>query len=168
MYIMLRWPVGQASDPEVILVHMRICSAERYGSAMNVRNCRNCGRIFNYLAGPIMCARCRESMEAKFQEVKEYIRSNPGVGIQEVSDACDVDPSQIRQWLREERLELTENSPIFLTCEGCGLSIRCGRFCEKCKNDVTAGFKNVLNENRPKEMPKQNTNPKDNPRMRFL
>lgn len=134
---------------------------------MNVRNCRNCGRIFNYLAGPLTCQRCRELLEAKFQEVKEYIRENPGVGISEVADACDVEPSQIQQWLREERLELTENSPIYLTCEGCGASIRCGRFCSQCKNDVTAGFKSVLDANRPKEAPKHEFT-KDNPKMRYF
>ena len=40
-----------------------------------------CGHIFNYVAGPILCPHCREKMEAKFQEVKEYIRANPGVEI---------------------------------------------------------------------------------------
>ena len=128
-----------------------------------------CGRIFNYMAGAILCQGCREKMEEKFQEVKEYIRQHPGVGIPEVSEACDVEPSQIRQWLREERLEVTENSAIFLNCEGCGAPIRCGRYCEKCKNSVVSGLKTVLNENRPKDIPKPQTgNDRDNPRMRFL
>ena len=73
---------------------------------MNVRNCRKCGRLFNYISGPSWCPACREQMEVKFQEVKEYIRENPGVGIKQVSEACDVEPAQINQWLREERLEL--------------------------------------------------------------
>lgn len=137
---------------------------------MNVRNCRGCGRIFNYVSGPFLCLRCREEMEGKFQEVKEFIRQNPGVGINEVSVACEVSTSQIQQWLREERLEVTENSPIFLTCEGCGANIRCGKYCEKCKNTMTSGFKQVLNEYKPQP---QNTgsgknDPKDNPRMRYL
>ncbi len=114
-----------------------------------------------------MCQACREGLEAKFQEVKEYIRENPGVGMSEVSEACDVEISVIQQWLREERLEVTESSPIYLNCEGCGSPIRSGRFCEKCKMDVTSGFKQVLSENRPKmvERPKQQ---KDNAKMRFL
>lgn len=62
---------------------------------MNIRNCRNCGRIFNYVAGSIICPACRESMEAKFQEVKEYIREHKGVGIAQVAEACDVEASQI-------------------------------------------------------------------------
>ena len=76
---------------------------------MNIRNCRMCGHIFNYVAGPILCPHCREKMEAKFQEVKEYIRSNPGVGIQDVAENCDVEPSQIQQWLREERKSLPKS-----------------------------------------------------------
>lgn len=111
---------------------------------MNIRNCRMCGHIFNYVAGPILCPHCREKMEAKFQEVKEYIRANPGVGIQDVAENCDVEPSQIQQWLREERLELTEGSVIYLQCEKCGAPIRSGRFCEKCKYEMSMDLQSVL------------------------
>mgnify|MGYP002627495484 CR=1 FL=1 len=134
---------------------------------MNVRNCRYCGRLFNYVSGPAMCQPCREKMEKKFQEVKDYIREHRGLGIQEVADACEVDPQQIRQWLREDRLELTEDSPIFLTCESCGSPIRSGKYCDKCKNNVTQGLNNILEANKPKA-PERKKDPKDNPRMRFL
>lgn len=136
---------------------------------MNVKNCRGCGRIFNYVAGPFLCQNCREGLEAKFQEVKEYIRSNPGVGINEVSVACDVHPSQIQQWLRDERLEVTENSPIFLSCEACGANIRSGKYCDKCKNYMTSGFRQVMNSYKPQtEAKSSNPNDRDNPRMRYL
>lgn len=137
---------------------------------MNVKNCRGCGRIFNYVAGPFLCQVCREDLEAKFQQVKEYIRANPGVGVNEVSVACDVAVGQIQQWLREERLEVTEDSPIFLNCEGCGACIRFGKYCDKCKNAVASGFKNVLNTHKAQQeaaKPKK-VDPKDNPRMRYL
>ncbi len=136
---------------------------------MNVRNCRGCGRIFNYVAGPFLCLKCREEMEVKFQEVKEFIRSNPGVGINEVSVACDVPTSQIQQWLREERLEVTESSPIFLSCEGCGANIRSGKYCDKCKSSMTSGFRQVLREYQPQQdAGKAGKDPKDNPKMRYL
>ncbi len=135
---------------------------------MNVRNCRMCGRIFNYVAGAFLCQACREKMEEKFQEVKEFIRQHPGVSIPEVSEACDVEPSQIRQWLREERLEVTENSALYLSCESCGMPIRSGRYCDKCKNNLTAGFKNVMRSNAAPVQKPVSSNDKDNPRMRFL
>jgi flagellar operon protein (TIGR03826 family) len=136
---------------------------------MNIRNCRNCGRIFNYVSGAILCQPCREKMEMKFQEVKEYIRDNPGVGIPEVSEACDVDAAQIRQWLRDDRLEVTENSPIYLTCEGCGASIRSGRYCEKCKVEMSNGFRSAMKSNQPeKPKPQLHDQDKSGPKMRFL
>ena len=134
---------------------------------MEVRNCRGCGRIFNYVAGPHLCQICREKMEVKFQEVKEYIREHKGVGMREVSEACDVEMSQIQQWLREERLEVTEDSAIFITCEACGASIRSGRYCDECRYAMKSGFNNILNANKPQPQQKLSRD-KDNPKMRFL
>lgn len=120
---------------------------------MNVRNCRKCGRIFNYVVGPLQCPVCREKMEEKFLEVKEFIKENPGVGIAEVSTECDVETSQIQRWLREERLQLTENSAIYLNCESCGEPIRFGRFCNKCKTNMTKEFNEAFGMNKEKQEP---------------
>lgn len=136
---------------------------------MNIRNCRVCGRVFNYMSGAPVCQVCKENLEAKFQEVKEYIREHRGVGISEVAEACDVDPAQIRQWLKEDRLEVTEDSAIFLNCESCGAPIRSGKFCEKCKDNMTKGFSEVLKTGRPEPAPKpQKSGSDDGARMRFL
>ncbi len=43
---------------------------------MDVRNCRQCGRLFNYLSGPQICPGAEMLLEEKFQQVKEYVRSN--------------------------------------------------------------------------------------------
>jgi flagellar operon protein (TIGR03826 family) len=134
---------------------------------MNIRNCRTCGRIFNYVSGPAICPACRDSLEAKFQQVKDYIRDNRGVGIQEVAEACEVESAQIRQWLREERLELTPDSPMVLNCENCGEPIRSGRFCPKCKDNMAKNFNDVLNAGKPAPpVPKQEEPHKN--KMRFL
>lgn len=135
---------------------------------MNVSNCRGCGKLFNYVSGPHTCPACREKLEAKFQEVKEYIRAHAGTGIHEVAEACEVESSQIRQWLRDDRLELTENSPIRMSCESCGDQIRSGKFCEKCKNQFAAGFDNILKSSKPKVQSKDLKSDKDNPKMRYL
>ena len=74
----------------------------------DIRNCRICGKIFNYVMGPVVCPRCKEKLEEKFQEVKKYIQDNHGADIPEVSEACDVDPAQIRQWIREDRLQFAD------------------------------------------------------------
>ena len=57
MFILLLWPLAR--------------DKESGGAEMEVRNCRKCGRIFNYVAGMPICPACRERIEEKFQEVKK-------------------------------------------------------------------------------------------------
>lgn len=134
---------------------------------MNVRNCRKCGRIFNYVIGPPICQSCKEAMEKKFQEVKDYIRENKTATIPMIAEDCQVDTSQIHQWVREERLEFAEDSPLGVNCESCGTMIKSGRFCEKCKVTMTNEFKNIVKESKKSEFPKKG-DVKANPKMRFL
>ena len=133
---------------------------------MEVRNCRKCGRIFNYVAGMPICPMCREKTEAKFQEVKEYIRANEGAGIPQISEECDVEDTQIHQWIREERLVFSDNSPVGINCENCGAMIKTGRFCDKCKAQMINGLNNSIRQ-KPVERPEKR-DPRDNPKMRFL
>ena len=138
---------------------------------MDVINCKGCGRLFNALTRTRLCPTCQSKLEGKFQEVKEYINQNPGSTIDIVSEACDVPAKQIKQWIREERLEFTEDSMIGLACEICGASIRTGRYCDKCKAQTLNGLNNVVRQAQAsRQQQQQNTgsNPKDNPRMRFL
>lgn len=137
---------------------------------MNVRNCRKCGKLFNYVTGAPVCPSCREKLESKFQEVKAYLWEHKMAGIQEVSEECDVEAQQIRQWIREERLELAEGSSILMTCETCGTLITCGRFCEKCKRSMADGFKRTADSMRPEQPVKPAKTAEDavRNRMRFL
>ena len=134
---------------------------------MNVRNCRKCGKMFNYLSGPITCPQCREALEDKFKEVKKYVQDHAGCGIHEVARECEVDVQQIQQWLREERLQFSEDSMVQLSCESCGTTIHSGRFCEKCKNEMANGFKQAIAPKAPVEPPIKK-DVKESPRMRFL
>ncbi|MBQ7919063.1 MAG: flagellar protein [Lachnospiraceae bacterium] len=134
---------------------------------MNVKNCRGCGKIFNYISGPQLCPGCRQGLEEKFQKVKTYIRENPGVGIRQVSEECDVEPSLINQWLKDERLELSESSSLLLNCESCGQPIRTGRYCDKCKMAMSQTLRSVIRGADP-ATPTPSRVSKDGAKMRFL
>lgn len=112
---------------------------------MEVRNCKGCGRLFNYNGGMPLCAGCVAKLEDKFQAVKEFLRQNPNAPLSVVSEENDVSVKQIKQWVREERLSFTEESQITLECENRGAKILTGRFCEKCKtslhNDLSGAIK---------------------------
>jgi len=132
---------------------------------MEVKNCKSCGRLFNYLGGIRLCPVCKDELEKKFLKVRDYIRSHPKTTLKEIADENEVDIEQINQWIREERLEFSKDSPVLISCENCGAPIRTGRFCQKCKstmaNSLTDAFK------RP-EMPKPKKKESDGDKMRFL
>ena len=133
---------------------------------MDVRNCRSCGRLFNYYSGQPICQACKDELEKKFEVVKEYLRDNPNTPIQVVSDDNDVSVKQIKQWVREERLTFSEDSPIGIECEGCGATIKTGRFCEECKGKMKNDLRSVTQQN---SAPIENRrNDRDGNKMRYL
>lgn len=134
---------------------------------MDVRNCKNCGRLFNYLSGPSICPVCRSNADKKFVQVKEYIRDNPGATMQMVADDNDVSVQQIRQWVREERLEFSADSPVGIECESCGATIRTGRFCENCKGRMRNDLSGAIRKP-PKAAPEVKKKKSERDKMRFL
>lgn len=131
---------------------------------MDVKNCKVCGRLFNYMSGPRTCPSCREALEKKFSEVKEYIENNVNASMQEVSEAMEVSTQQITQWVREERLSFSNDSVVTLDCEICGAAIKTGKYCEKCKNDMLRGFNGMYKT----ESNKKQKTTKERDRMHFL
>ncbi|MBQ7507487.1 MAG: flagellar protein [Lachnospiraceae bacterium] len=132
---------------------------------MEVRNCRNCKRLFNYLQGPIICPACQEEMEKKFSDVKNYVWDHKDASIEEISEENDVPIKQIQQWIREERLTFSENSISGIPCENCGKMIKSGRFCDDCKGNMMNALDSVKKKE-TKIAPQKKERDRD--RMRFL
>ncbi|CRZ35472.1 flagellar operon protein (TIGR03826 family) [Herbinix hemicellulosilytica] len=132
---------------------------------MDVRNCRTCGKLFNYLSGPPLCPTCMNALEEKFQEVKQYVYDHPKAEMHEVSEVCNVSIGQIKQWIREERLAFSDDSVIGIDCEGCGATIKTGRFCKACKDKLARGFQELYPKTEDKKKIKDF---KDQAKMRFL
>lgn len=131
---------------------------------MEVRNCKGCGKLFNYMGGAPLCATCAKKLEDKFDLVKAYLYDHPGAGIQEISEEFEVSVNQIHKWIREERLAFAEDSLIGIACESCGVDIKTGRFCKSCKDKLANNLSNIYKEPEVKLKPKQDANA----RMRFL
>lgn len=130
---------------------------------MELMNCRNCKKLFNYIAGEKLCPACKALMEDKFQEVKRYIEENPRENINQVAEACAVSIRQIKNWVREERLSFTEDSLVGLECERCGKMIHSGRFCKECAGGLADAMNNAYRRERQTPIRKTATG-----KMRFL
>lgn len=122
---------------------------------MEVRNCRSCGRLFNYMGGAPLCPACQKKLEEKFQEVKAFLEENPNSSVETVAEELDVSVKQIRQWIREERLSLSVAGADGIVCETCGKPIRTGRFCEKCKNNMANALAESIHKPEPPQPQRQ-------------
>ena len=133
---------------------------------MNLRNCARCGKMFNYVGGQPICDLCKKAIEEDFQKVKQYIVDNPRAGLKQIAEDNKVTSKQIQQWIREERLMFTSDSPIQIQCENCGELIQTGRFCAKCRSSMA----NNLSDTVAKSKPQLQTVVKKEPKagMRFL
>lgn len=133
---------------------------------MDVKSCRSCGKLFNYLQGQPICPMCKGMLEEKFVQVKEYIRANETATMKQISEDNDVSVKQVKQWVREERLTFTDKSPVGIECESCGAMIRTGRFCNKCKNSMADTLKKLYAM--PSSGEDSGRRNRDKDRMRFL
>ncbi len=111
---------------------------------MQIKNCVKCGKMFQWVAGDMVCEACKKKEEEDFQKVKKYIEDNPSATMNEISKECEVKIPKLQQWVREERLVFAKGSPIQLTCENCGEPITTGRFCAKCKAQLATGLGNSI------------------------
>jgi hypothetical protein len=94
-------------------------------------------------------------LEEKFEKVKEYLYDNPGTSVQRLSEINNVSVQQIIKWVREERLEFTADSITGIDCEICGVTIKTGRFCKNCKDDLSIKLGKAFNKPIPEEVKKE-------------
>lgn len=108
---------------------------------MDVKNCKYCGKIFQYIGGSQICQQCKKDLEVKFKQVKHYLYEHPNMSIQKTAEDNQVSIHQLNRWVREERLRFATDSGLGIECEICGKTINTGRFCPKCKIELVNEFK---------------------------
>ncbi|MCI5500557.1 MAG: flagellar protein [Lachnospiraceae bacterium] len=131
---------------------------------MDVRNCKKCGKLFQY-SGEAICPACAKEMEQKFMSVKSYIYDNPTASVKQVAEENDVPIQQIKKWVRQERLSFSKDSGISIDCEKCGKPILTGRFCKECKATMSDSFSKMYEKKGSLNVKKDK---KTDARMRFI
>lgn len=94
--------------------------------------CENCRKPLPISYKDALCPNCKES--ALFHEVKEYIRENI-VNEYQVAEHFHIPRRQVREWIREGRIEYVEHGPGSIKsthCQKCGMPIDFGTLCPKC------------------------------------
>ena len=99
---------------------------------MATKICTNCNMPFNQVRNEEQCPACAASGDATFRRIKEYLYEHQGASASELVSVLGVSMRQIRQFLREDRLEVVGDGYSGLRCDKCGANIKTGRYCEAC------------------------------------
>ena len=106
--------------------------------------CSKCkGRIRYIGGGRYECYECGHEEVDDFGKVKEFIDEHGAKPAVIISEKTGVPVDIINAMLRQGRLEIPEGSPVYITCEKCGCSIRYGRFCPDCIRNQTNSLKGM-------------------------
>ncbi|MGN1206566.1 MAG: hypothetical protein ACI4SQ_06215 [Eubacterium sp.] len=99
--------------------------------------CPECSCLMRYKYGGIfVCDTCGTESTNDYGKVKKYLEEHGPTNAFDLSQGTGVSSSKISSYLREGKLEIPENSEIFLHCKGCGTPIRFGEYCVRCAKSL--------------------------------
>lgn len=102
----------------------------------NFKYCERCNRPLPLTYQGSLCPDCIN--QELFSQVKEYIRAN-NVNEYDVAEHFHISHHQVKQWIREGRIEYKDqslNAIKTLYCKKCGAPISFGTLCKKCAKNA--------------------------------
>ena len=107
---------------------------------MPLANCSLCNRLFNRTVHEV-CTDCRESDDADYAQLCEFLAREPGADLPQLAAATGVEPDVIRRMVRSGRLVGFDALAMsVLACQRCRAPIAVGRFCAPCQRELRQGF----------------------------
>lgn len=73
-----------------------------------------------------------------FLEIKKLLDAKGPLSVDEIYFETGISKELIKEYIRQERLEIPGNQPAVFICEKCGARIRTGSLCANCKRDTPA------------------------------
>lgn len=99
--------------------------------------CKECGNVMVFKGvGEYQCESCGAVEYDDYGKVRKYLEEHKGATAGEISAETGVHQRTIQRLLRDGRIEVTENSNVFLRCELCSKQIRFGQYCPECEIKV--------------------------------
>ena len=118
---------------------------------MDLRNCPQCGKVFNFIRTNL-CPECQEKDEQAFREIRKYITQHPGATAIEVSKNTGISEEKVLRFLREGRLSAGAEHQSNYTCELCGKPVLRERYCLACREKLTECLKKtIIEENKEQQ-----------------
>lgn len=116
----------------------------------NVRTCKYCGRLFNYIGNPL-CPDCVQSMHEAERKIRDYLYANVGADVKQISEGTELDERTVLHLLKEGILTASSGAGVSnaLKCDMCGKPISHGKMCDGCRASLGKTLNSVLPEKGP-------------------
>jgi flagellar operon protein (TIGR03826 family) len=122
-------------------------------------NCSNCDRLFVKNKFRDVCDVCYKEEEKAFDIVYNFIRKkeNRTASMAEVVAKTGVEEKLIIKFIKSGRIKLTHLPNLGYPCDHCGATIREGRLCEDCTNDIRSQIQQLeAEQERERELKERN------------
>lgn len=108
-----------------------------------LRNCPNCGGIFNYNGLRDMCPKCVQIEDDIYEKVYKFLRKreNRAASVERIVEATDVTPELLYKWIREKRLHTAMFPNLGYPCDMCGNLTQSGKLCRECQDKLKEDLK---------------------------
>jgi hypothetical protein len=97
-----------------------------------IRNCRWCGRVF-VSRGSSVCSNCFAKEEDMFQDIKKYLKKNPGQNASQVAAGTNLPLEVVIDFVSRGRLLRSEREKNHSVCRICRKPIPSGKICASCE-----------------------------------
>ncbi len=105
------------------------------------QQCQYCGGDVKKISkGTYRCLDCGQENYDYFQTVRNYLEQVGASSALEIERDTGVPRRVVEYLLKQDYLEIPRLSPMRISCERCGGSIRSGRLCELCKMKSQRGL----------------------------
>lgn len=91
-----------------------------------------------------LCENCGYEEPTNFGIVREYLDEHGNASALEISRDTGISIQEINSFLRKGRLEIPENSKVFISCKRCGVNLRYGKYCPACANELAKELKGAF------------------------
>jgi len=91
-----------------------------------------------------VCDNCGYEEPTNFGIVRAYLEEHGNASAMEISRDTNVPVGEINSFLRHGRLEIPENSEVFIQCKRCGIDIRYGKYCPSCAQEMVKELKSAF------------------------
>lgn len=109
--------------------------------------CEKCdGKMIYDGNGIYHCADCRTEALDDYGKIRIFLEEHGPDSAVAIAQETGVELGIVSMFLKDGRIEIPNESRLFIQCKRCGCALRFGRYCRECTMEMAGGLKNAFRE----------------------